>query len=81
MWVHRYRQGQKQSMEEHTPKEKTKARKSGSSLLSKVTQLGLGASVFAAAVYWEPTHRCHRVAVYLPPDHEFPDVDGLVGDP
>jgi hypothetical protein len=38
-------------MEEHTSKEKTKARKSGSSLLSKVTQLGLGANIFAAAVY------------------------------
>ncbi|KAI9155828.1 hypothetical protein HJFPF1_08417 [Paramyrothecium foliicola] len=60
-------------MEEHTPKEKTKARKSGSSLLSKVTQLGLGANVFAAAVYWEPTHRCHRVAVYLPLDYKFLD--------
>ncbi|KAI9155804.1 hypothetical protein HJFPF1_08393 [Paramyrothecium foliicola] len=67
-------------MEEHTAKEKTKARKSGSSLLSKVTQLGLGANIFAAAVYWEPTHRCHRVAVYLPSDHEFPDVDGLIRD-
>ncbi|KAI9148683.1 hypothetical protein HJFPF1_10724 [Paramyrothecium foliicola] len=67
-------------MEEHTPKEKTKARKSESSLLGKVTQLGLGANIFAAAVYWEPTHRCHRVAVYLPPDHDFPDVDGLIRD-
>ncbi|KAI9148657.1 hypothetical protein HJFPF1_10698 [Paramyrothecium foliicola] len=67
-------------MDEHTPKEKTKARKSGSSLLSKVTQLGLGANIFVAAVYWEPTHHCHRVAVYLPPDHEFPDVDGLIRD-
>jgi hypothetical protein len=65
-------------MEEHTSKEKTKARKSGASLLSKATQLGLGANIFAASVYWEPTHHRHRVAVYLPPDHELPDVDGLV---
>jgi hypothetical protein len=59
-------------------KEKTKARRSGPSLLRKAEALGEVARVFSLAVYWEPTHNEYRKAVHVPEGWDIPDVNSLV---
>ncbi|KAM4067446.1 hypothetical protein HRG_001380 [Hirsutella rhossiliensis] len=67
-------------VQERSIKEKAKARKSGPSVLQKTKDLGVLANVFAATVHWDPTHRCHRVAVHLPEGETVPDIaDALTG--
>lgn len=63
---------------EHGYSEKAKARKSGPSLLRKSEELADKANVFAAAIYWEPTHKCHRIAARLPEGETLPDLNKLV---
>ncbi|KAM3516636.1 hypothetical protein MY4038_010364, partial [Beauveria bassiana] len=65
---------------EHGYSEKAKARKSGPSLLRKSEELADKANVFAAAIYWEPTHKCHRIAARLPEGETLPDLNRLVAD-
>ncbi|KAM3526960.1 hypothetical protein MY4038_006576 [Beauveria bassiana] len=65
---------------EHDYAEKAKARKSGPSLLRKSEELADRANVFAAAVYWDPTHKCLRVAARLPKGETLPDLNRLVAE-
>jgi hypothetical protein len=64
---------------DYDDKEKAKARKSGPSLLNKTIELGESARIFAATIYWEPTHRLYEVAAYLPEGEFPPRVHNLVG--
>lgn len=62
----------------HDYAEKAKARKSGPSVLRKTEELADGANVFAAMVYWDPTHKYHRIAARLPEGETLPDLNRLV---
>lgn len=62
-------------------KAKNKARRSGPSVLNKTKELGTIAQVFAATVYWDPTHLCYRVKAHVPEGENVPDVNSLVGAP
>ena len=57
-------------------KEKTKARRSGPSLLRKTEALGIVARVFSCTAYWA-THN-EYLAVHVPEGWDIPDVNGLV---
>ena len=63
---------------EYNDKEKAKVRKSGPSLIRKTIELAKKGRVLAVTVYWDPTHRCHRVAVQLPDGESVPDLNRLV---
>lgn len=41
-------------------------------------ELACRAHVFAASVYWDPAHKCYRVAAQLPKGEPAPDLNGLV---
>jgi len=64
---------------EYNKNEKAKARKSGPGVLRKTKDLGVKADIFASAIYWDPTHLCHRLLVHLPKGETAPDVNRLVG--
>jgi hypothetical protein len=63
---------------EHNSREKAKARKSGPVLLGKSKALANGARVLAVTVYWDPTHKCYRIAAHLPKGETVPDLNKLV---
>lgn len=60
-------------------KAKTKARKSGPSLLGKVSQLGAKANVPAFGGYWEPTHGVWKTRMHVPHAWENFGAEKLVG--
>ncbi|MGH7961139.1 MAG: hypothetical protein ACRERD_04840, partial [Candidatus Binatia bacterium] len=62
----------------YNDKQKAKVRKSGPSLKRKTIELGQKGRVLAVTVYWDPTHKCHRVAVQLPDGESVPDLNKLV---
>ncbi|ODA75772.1 hypothetical protein RJ55_08696 [Drechmeria coniospora] len=64
----------------HNVKEKAKARKSGPSVSQKTKDLGVVANIFAATIYWDPTHLCYRVAAHLPEGQTAPNVNRLIAD-
>ncbi|KAJ2981970.1 hypothetical protein NQ176_g1692 [Zarea fungicola] len=64
----------------HDYAEKAKARKSGPSLMRKCIELADKANVFASFVYWDPTHKCHRVAAQMPEGETLPDLNRLVAE-
>lgn len=63
---------------EHTLQQKAKARKSGPSIRDKTEKLAKGANVFAAVIYWDPTHLVHRVTAHNPEGGEIPDLNSMV---
>ncbi|KAJ3495101.1 hypothetical protein NLG97_g3630 [Lecanicillium saksenae] len=65
---------------EYNDKEKAKVRKSGPSLIRKTIELAQKGRVLAVMVYWDPTHRCHRVAAQLPDGESVPDLNRLVAE-
>ncbi len=46
--------------------------------MRKTEELADGANVFAAMVYWDPTHKYHRIAARLPEGATLPDLNRLV---
>ncbi|TQV90482.1 hypothetical protein IF1G_10805 [Cordyceps javanica] len=65
---------------EYNDKEKAKVRKSGPSLIRKTIELAQKGRVLAVMVYWDPTHRCYRVAAQLPDGESVPDLNRLVAE-
>ncbi|KAH8194105.1 hypothetical protein TruAng_011726 [Truncatella angustata] len=61
----------------HTKQQKDKARKRGASVKNKCLELGEHCNIFAAVVYWEPTHKRMEAVMHIPEHQTAPDFNEI----